>query len=613
MPSPTKVTPFDKEVVYGDHPVRDEFYVLDNEIADDSNMSEKEMRIRLLTDFIFVKDGELVRPLYESCTDAFWKGVEVWGFTMSPTGTGKWLAWSLFWHLEWPGKNMELVRITNIEGMSKERTKRYRNGNELALFLNTRTRCSYALMEPDDLAREGWREVLDSWQDVGDDLERLQECRPPASLAVRPGWWHHKGAPTSESVWRRAVKWQTEYEEQQGKEASCEEEQRNASVKPGKPARRKGKRKLASAAQRTSDESQISCQPLAGTSDGDVSPSSRKRGPQQAEIETDGNDRSSPCDDKQTAGASGQSVGSMSPQPANKRPRFSTASDPRSGSRPARKQRGNAQLRPRVGSRGSQPAASHDAGGPSVAQPDPAGRSDPEGSSPGPTTVPPATSSDHDLTRGSALASQVGALAIGEGGPVSGVKPAMEKLTRSSPLGRDSRRSMRIESLILHDPPPTEDSAASQDDRCSSRPPVGKQRSTRSAAPEAAQSSTAVVSMPVSTETYGSFTPAPSVAQTDSPAAAVTAAPRDSSRAPRSSSGSTVAVTFALPPIHAATRAEAMRWPGAQRPVSECRSLAGGSSIEVGRSGHKATSVPALRDVSRRSLDGRSSGRHGRE
>lgn len=85
-------------------------------------------RVRLLTDFLFVKKGKFVFPNYEDCTKEFWNGVELWGFMMSPTGIGRWLAWSLLWHLDWPGKHMELVRITDITGMSKESHHSYRNG-----------------------------------------------------------------------------------------------------------------------------------------------------------------------------------------------------------------------------------------------------------------------------------------------------------------------------------------------------------------------------------------------------------------------------------------------------------------------------------------------------
>lgn len=67
-------------------------------------------------------------PNYQSCTKDFYDGLEVWGFMMGPTGNGKWLAWSLLWHLDWPEKHMELVRIRGIYGMSKERNKHFRNG-----------------------------------------------------------------------------------------------------------------------------------------------------------------------------------------------------------------------------------------------------------------------------------------------------------------------------------------------------------------------------------------------------------------------------------------------------------------------------------------------------
>jgi hypothetical protein len=85
-------------------------------------------RVRLLTDFAFVRAGKLVYPRYEECTVDFWEGVEVWGFMMSPTGQDKWLAWSLHWWLDWPGKHVELVRIDNVIGISKEKSAHYRNG-----------------------------------------------------------------------------------------------------------------------------------------------------------------------------------------------------------------------------------------------------------------------------------------------------------------------------------------------------------------------------------------------------------------------------------------------------------------------------------------------------
>lgn len=87
-----------------------------------------EARVRLLTDFLFVKNGEFVYPNYNDCTKEFWRDVEVWGFMMAPTGPGRWLAWSLLWHLDWKDKNMELVRIAKIDGMSKETSIHYRNG-----------------------------------------------------------------------------------------------------------------------------------------------------------------------------------------------------------------------------------------------------------------------------------------------------------------------------------------------------------------------------------------------------------------------------------------------------------------------------------------------------
>lgn len=143
MPHSKAQLPFDVKEVYGDHPVRPEHIKLDPESDKEPDNGKgtscriffvrkltycpREACARLLTDFLFVKNGELVFPYYESCTKEFWAGVEVWGYMMAPTGMYWWLAWSLLWHLDWPGKHMELVRITNANGMSKEFSPHFRN------------------------------------------------------------------------------------------------------------------------------------------------------------------------------------------------------------------------------------------------------------------------------------------------------------------------------------------------------------------------------------------------------------------------------------------------------------------------------------------------------
>ncbi|QRV78916.1 hypothetical protein RhiJN_06931 [Ceratobasidium sp. AG-Ba] len=206
--------PFNFDEVYGeDCTIREENFKLDNESAKD--MPQADMaRVRLLTDFIFVKGKELVFPIYDECTAEFWEGVEVYGFMLMPgtNGDGRWFAWTLLWQLDWPDKHFELVRIKNVLGISLERSEHYRNGHELALFLNTARNYSYALMEPEDTIRERWLHVLASWSKAqvtkkNRKPEPIPLPQPPLQFGIPPTWWLKKnGKPGNEAVWQRFVK-----------------------------------------------------------------------------------------------------------------------------------------------------------------------------------------------------------------------------------------------------------------------------------------------------------------------------------------------------------------------------------------------------------------------
>ncbi|KAB5588352.1 hypothetical protein CTheo_8205 [Ceratobasidium theobromae] len=209
--------PFDVGTVYGDHPVRKENIELDNEDLGPTNGTDA--RARLLTDFILVKDGKFLHPYHNQCTKKdFWKGAEVWGFMMSPAGYYKWYAWSLLWHLDWPGKHMELVRIDNIQSMTVERSKHYRNNNEAALWLNTKNRFSYALMEPDDTIAQEWLRVIQSWQSAEEDGPAICLAVDPTFPA--PSWWRHKGKPAGRKPWKGLTsKWYALKEQEEADEA----------------------------------------------------------------------------------------------------------------------------------------------------------------------------------------------------------------------------------------------------------------------------------------------------------------------------------------------------------------------------------------------------------
>ncbi|QRW09556.1 hypothetical protein RhiLY_08555 [Ceratobasidium sp. AG-Ba] len=222
--------PFDMEKVWGTCKCRNEDYVLDTELQ--GRIASGQARIRYLTDFIFVKDGKIVFPVYERCTPEFWKGVQVYGFMIGPTSSiDRWYIWSLHWWLA--KQQVELVRIDNVIGIEKQNDLRYRNGNEQVLWLNSRKGYAYALMEPDESIAQGWRFVNASWKKEGRD--GLPVCVPADPDLAPPDWWHNKGEVTGRAAWQALQRaWEKKKEEEE--EAEDEEEAEGEDDSEEKPA-----------------------------------------------------------------------------------------------------------------------------------------------------------------------------------------------------------------------------------------------------------------------------------------------------------------------------------------------------------------------------------------
>ncbi|QRW13701.1 hypothetical protein RhiLY_12700 [Ceratobasidium sp. AG-Ba] len=214
--------PFDMEKVWGTCKCRNEDYVLDTELQ--GRIASGQARIRYLTDFIFVKDGKIVFPVFERCTPEFWKGVQVYGFMIGPTSSiDRWYIWSLHWWLA--KQQVELVRIDNVIGIEKQNDLRYRNGNEQGY--------AYALMEPDESIAQGWRFVNASWKKEGRD--GLPVCVPADPDLAPPDWWHNKGEVTGRAAWQALQRaWEKKKEEEE--EAEDEEEAEGEDDSEEKPA-----------------------------------------------------------------------------------------------------------------------------------------------------------------------------------------------------------------------------------------------------------------------------------------------------------------------------------------------------------------------------------------
>ncbi|QRW09542.1 hypothetical protein RhiLY_08541 [Ceratobasidium sp. AG-Ba] len=186
-PNPPKL-PFDIEEVYGEGTeVRGERFTLMNESRE--VLLPGEARVRLITDFVLVKDGNFVFPTHELNTKEWWEGVEVYGFMMMPgtDGDAKWFAWTLWWFLSWPGKHFELVRIEGVKNMTLEYSEHWRNGHELVLFLNSRQNFSYAMLEPDDMIVNQWVKItLTSWANAQLNPRPIPLPAAPLQAATPP-------------------------------------------------------------------------------------------------------------------------------------------------------------------------------------------------------------------------------------------------------------------------------------------------------------------------------------------------------------------------------------------------------------------------------------------
>ncbi|KAG8724035.1 hypothetical protein FRC12_014459 [Ceratobasidium sp. 428] len=221
--------PFDMKETYGNHPLRLKAFHLDNEKQ--AGVGDSKVGLRILTDHIFVKHGQFVWPFPNECTEEFFKGVTVYGFTMSlRPSEDLWFVWSLLWHLDWPTKHMELVRLDKVVRVSKERNQHLMCGNVTALWLETKNGMKYAMAEPEDQVRGGWYGALTSWEKEG-DLGKVPSIMPIDVREPRPKWWptNQKGNAVAQSTWLRIVKQQTEVlmiEEERARHAAAEEVRR---------------------------------------------------------------------------------------------------------------------------------------------------------------------------------------------------------------------------------------------------------------------------------------------------------------------------------------------------------------------------------------------------
>ncbi|KDN35633.1 hypothetical protein RSAG8_11428, partial [Rhizoctonia solani AG-8 WAC10335] len=173
--------------------------------------------IRALNWFIFVKDGQFIAPIHADCADQFWKGVEVYGFAASLSGTARWHIMGGFWSYQWGDKQVITAKI------------------DPALWLETKAGKTYVLLDPAPEYSDIWKVVCHSWTPVADGADPTYRDVDPAF--PRPIWW---GGSRAWDYVQRMVE-----EEKKKAEGSNDELEVSKRVKRKTPQRKDAQRKSA--------------------------------------------------------------------------------------------------------------------------------------------------------------------------------------------------------------------------------------------------------------------------------------------------------------------------------------------------------------------------------
>ncbi|KAG8722663.1 hypothetical protein FRC08_014408 [Ceratobasidium sp. 394] len=194
---------FDLNDLYGDHPIRRETFNLDNE--DPHKARRNSVKVRALNEFIMVKGGKFVYPMYNLSTPEWWEGVEVYGYMACPVGDSRWHIWSGHWAENFGDRHFELVRIDRVSGICKESNQHWRCGKEKILWLETAQHYAYALTVPAEPYAGSWPPVLLSWTDIKDNPgDPTFEIIDP--LGSRAPWWGKEGTDAWDHIRKQALK-----------------------------------------------------------------------------------------------------------------------------------------------------------------------------------------------------------------------------------------------------------------------------------------------------------------------------------------------------------------------------------------------------------------------
>lgn len=84
--------------------------------------------------------------------------------------------------------------------------------NQVALWVNTRQKYTYALMEPEEQIAVQWAYVCESWRESDARKLPVPFCGPIPTVVSVPAWWHRGGKTAGKRAWQFLVTKQTEHE-----------------------------------------------------------------------------------------------------------------------------------------------------------------------------------------------------------------------------------------------------------------------------------------------------------------------------------------------------------------------------------------------------------------
>ncbi|KAG8795543.1 hypothetical protein FRC12_012982 [Ceratobasidium sp. 428] len=234
------------EPIFRGATVHPEGKLLPNESAMPKKKVGKELRMRALDNFAFVKDGKFVHPT-SGQPQKSWEGVMVYGEVATLTGDGRFFIWAGQWKIDWRDKWFGPRGLKNVTDLYMGTHKYWRGEKEDILWLDTEYG-SYALLEPAaqyDAADE-WKASVESYKKVyATGRVRDPTFRQVTQYDERPLWWTKSG----NEAWNKLTEEvRAEAEREKAEERERAKRKRDADRKKRRAAEKEDRKRKQSSA-----------------------------------------------------------------------------------------------------------------------------------------------------------------------------------------------------------------------------------------------------------------------------------------------------------------------------------------------------------------------------